>query len=363
MQDLGHAQAGETTWRATADVRISAGHRPAGGRTGQPGTMVGIRASRCDRRLKVGKPCNPGPDLPSPLRYPGGKQILSRVVAHLVALNGATGGTYVEPYAGGAGVALALLFSERVEQILINDADARIFAFWKSVLDSTDRFVTLLRETPTNVEEWARQRRIYQQPGRHSCLRVGFAAFYLNRCNRSGIISSGGPIGGQDQKGRWKIDARYNRDELERRIRKIALYRDSIRVSNEDAIDFLDAEVAGLSAKARPFVYLDPPYYGKGRDLYLSFYEHDDHAALAEHMVKKAHFPWIMSYDNVPQIANLYRGLRQVRFSLDYSARERREGSEVMIFRPDLVFPKRWIRTIPRCFISSADDAPALPPA
>lgn len=299
----------------------------------------------------------------SPLRYPGGKQILSRIVSHLVALNGATGGTYVEPYAGGAGVALALLFGEHVDRVLINDADTRIYAFWRSVMNSTEQFLELLRKTPTTVKEWTKQRGIYQHPRQHSQLTVGFAAFYLNRCNRSGIIATGGPIGGKNQKGRWKIDARYNREELERRIRKIALFRDRISITKRDAIDFVSQDVALLSKADRPFVYLDPPYYGKGRDLYLSFYEHDDHAALARQMVKQTKFPWIMSYDNVPQIAKLYRELRQVRFSLDYSARERREGCEVMIFRPDLVFPKQWVRTIPTRFITSAHDAPTLPPA
>jgi DNA adenine methylase len=299
----------------------------------------------------------------SPLRYPGGKQILGKIVGHLISLNGATGGTYAEPYAGGAGVALGLLFGEHVDRVLINDRDTRIYSFWRSVLNSTEHFIELLHKTPTSVKEWARQRNIYQHPSRHSQLTVGFAAFYLNRCNRSGIIATGGPIGGQDQKGRWKIDARFNREELERRIRKIALYRERICVTKKDAIDFVAEDIAALKPADRPFVYLDPPYYGKGRDLYLSFYEHDDHAELARLMMRQKKFPWIMSYDNVPQIAKLYRDLRQVRFSLDYSARERREGSEVLIFRRDLVFPKQWIRTIPRRFISSADDAPPLPPA
>lgn len=298
----------------------------------------------------------------SPLRYPGGKQILSRIVAHLVSLNGAGGGTYVEPYAGGAGVALALLLGEHVDRVLINDADSRIYAFWRSVLNSTDRFVRLLRATPTTVKEWAKQREIYQHPKRNSELRVGFAAFYLNRCNRSGIIATGGPIGGQRQKGKWKIDARYNPDELERRIRKVAAYRDRISLSNADAIDVLDSEVKPNAKKCRPFVYLDPPYYHKGRDLYLSFYEHDDHAKLAAFLKRQDGFPWILSYDNVPEIAVLYRGLRQIRFSLDYSARERREGSELMIFLPTLKFPGGWRRSIPRRFISTAEDAPRLPP-
>src|SRR2546423_380701 len=137
----------------------------------------------------------------SPLRYPGGKQILSRLIAHLMELNGAAGGTYVEPFAGGAGVALALLFGEHVARVLINDADPCIYACWKSIVYKTDKFLKLLHDTPATVDEWERQRRIYQNPKRYSETTVGFATFFLNRCNRSGIIASGGPIGGRDQRG------------------------------------------------------------------------------------------------------------------------------------------------------------------
>jgi DNA adenine methylase len=297
----------------------------------------------------------------SPLRYPGGKQILSKLVAHLIRINGAAGGTYVEPYAGGAGVAIALLYSEHVDRIFINDADPCIYAFWKACLDRTEKFVELLRKTPTTVEEWAHQRDIYQNPKKHSQLRLGFATFYLNRCNRSGIIASGGPVGGQDQKGTWKIDARFNRDDLERRIRRIAFYRDRISTSNGDAVAFLDTTVAALTDKDKPFVYLDPPYYAKGRHLYLNFYEHEDHAKLAQFMAKEHPYSWIMSYDKVPQIVRLYSGFRQVRFTLGYSARERREGNEVLIFKDDLVFPTKWVRSIPRKYISSSEEAPQLP--
>jgi DNA adenine methylase len=299
----------------------------------------------------------------SPLRYPGGKQILGRIVAHLIRLNGASGGTYIEPYAGGAGIALGLLFGEHVDRVLINDADLCIYSFWKAVLEDTERFVTLLRECPTTIEEWAKQRHVYQHAKRHSTLRVGFATFYLNRCNRSGIIATGGPIGGQDQAGKWKIDARFNRVELERRIRKIAEYRDRITLSNLDAIDFLDRHVVTMNPRQRPFVYLDPPYYEKGRDLYLSYYSHEDHATLAKYIAQQQQFPWILSYDNAPEIAALYAGFRQVRFSLDYSARERREGREIMIFRADMAFPRSWVKSIPSRFVSAHNQAPALPAA
>jgi DNA adenine methylase len=299
----------------------------------------------------------------SPLRYPGGKQILSRVVSHLIQLNGSSGGTYLEPYAGGAGVALAMLFGEHVQNVLINDADPRIYAFWDAVLNHTEDFVELLKKTPTTVREWSRQRRIYQHPHRHHHVHVGFATFFLNRCNRSGIIASGGPIGGIRQTGHWKIDARFNREDLERRIRKIVMYRDRISISKADALDFLGGALGPLKGKRKPFAYLDPPYYTKGRDLYLNYYSHDDHAKLSKFLKHETDYPWILSYDKAPEIVKLYSGFRQVHFSLDYSARERRQGKELMIFRRQLAFPSSWVRSIPRRYIALAGGGPDLPSA
>jgi len=290
----------------------------------------------------------------SPLRYPGGKQILARVLAHLIHLNGARGGIYAEPYAGGAGASLALLFGEHVDRILINDADPSIYAFWHGILHDTDRFLRLLRDTPVTLEEWARQRQTYQHPKRHSALRVGFATFFLNRCNRSGIIPNGGPIGGQHQSGIWKLDVRFTRAELIRRISRIALYRDRISISNLDAIKFLKRHVESRDDLRGMFVYLDPPYYAQGQKLYLNYYKPPDHASLAAYLVK-AKFLWVMSYDNVPEITTLYVRLRQVPFDLSYCARERRIGKEIMILKRGLEFPTEWLGGIPAQYISAAD--------
>jgi DNA adenine methylase len=292
----------------------------------------------------------------SPLRYPGGKQVLAHVLSQFMRLNGAHGGTYAEPYAGGAGAALALLYGEHVDRVLINDADPRIFAFWSSLLHQTSRFVRLVETIPITIQEWANQRAIYQQPRGHSTLNVGFSTFYLNRCNRSGIIANGGPIGGKEQKGRWRIDARFNRADLAARIRRIALYRDRIALSKLDGVDFLEQYVVRLPEKARPFVYLDPPYYAKGRDLYLNYYQPDDHGRLAAWLTDRASFPWVLTYDDVPAIAKLYRGFRRLRVDVDYSARHRRSEREVMILKPGLMVPQGWGRGIPRRFVSASDD-------
>lgn len=289
----------------------------------------------------------------SPLRYPGGKQVLAHVLAHLIKINDAQECTYAEPFAGGAGAALALLFDEHVQRIMINDADPAIAAFWRAMLYQKAGFLKLVQSVPLTIREWTKQREIYQQPRKHSALRVGFATFYLNRCNRSGIIASGGPIGGKAQSGTWKLDARFNREELTRRIEKISLYRDRIDLYNLDAIEFLEQHVAKLPKKTPAFTYLDPPYFAKGRGLYLNYYKAEDHAALAKHLKISSPFKWVLSYDNVPQIKRLYSALRAVSFNLDYSARERRKGKELLILRKDMAFPENWKTRIPSSVIGA----------
>lgn len=289
----------------------------------------------------------------SPLRYPGGKQVLAPILAHLIALNKREGGIYAESYAGGAGAALSLLFGEHVEQLMLNDADPHIYAFWKSLLSDTDEFLKLVRDTPLSVSEWEKQKTIYRR-SRCSLLKRGFATFYLNRCNRSGIIDNAGIIGGRDQTGKWKLDARFNRKELAARIERVARYRDRIRVFNLDAIEFLRNEVGSPSVAGRAFVYLDPPYYVKGSQLYLNHYKPADHGTLACFVKSHAPYLWVMSYDNVPEIQALYQGLRQVPFNLAYSAQGCRVGKEVMILCPNITFPERWQERIPDRYVSTS---------
>jgi DNA adenine methylase len=245
-----------------------------------------------------------------------------------------------------------LLFQEQVSSLLLNDADTSIYSFWDAVLNATDPLQKLVRDTPLTVKEWTRQRAIHSDPRNHSPLQLGFATFYLNRCNRSGIIKKAGMIGGRSQAGKWKIDARFNRAQLCERIGRIAMYKDRIRIFNLDAVDFLKSNVAIASVAAKVFIYLDPPYYVKGQQLYLNHYLPSDHKALAEYL-KEAPFLWVMTYDSVPQIRRLYAGLRQLPFTLGYSARDRRIGKEVFISRHSVLLPEGWKR-IPQEFITSS---------
>lgn len=273
----------------------------------------------------------------TPLRYPGGKAKLAAFVKQIIELNGLTDGHYVEPYAGGAGIALELLFHEYVSHIHINDVSKHVHSFWKSALDHTERLTKLIRDTPLTVAAWDKQKNIVAHPNDNDVIGLGFATFFLNRTNRSGILN-GGIIGGRDQSGPWKIDARYNAAELVFRIESIAKLRDRISLSREDAVDFLRARVGSFPSNT--LIYLDPPYYVKGKDLYPDYYTHEDHVRIAKFVGQKIRRQkWIVSYDNVEPIHALYKGHPNIVYELGYSARDARTGSEAMFFCDDLMIP------------------------
>lgn len=274
----------------------------------------------------------------SPLRYPGGKAKLANFVARLLERNGLTGGHYVEPYAGGASVALALVLRGLVSRAHINDIDPSVHAFWHSVLKEPEALCRLIVDTRVTAKEWQRQKVIQRSPAGHSKLELGFSTFFLNRTNRSGIIASAGMIGGARQAGVWKLDARYNKSELVDRVERIADVADRIRLHRSDAAKLLNRLMPKLPEKS--FMYLDPPYYVKGTSrLYANSYEHDDHVQVAE-IVRAARTPWLVSYDDQVQIRTMYDGFRRRRFQLSYTARDRYEGAEVLVFSNLLRIPR-----------------------
>jgi DNA adenine methylase len=238
-----------------------------------------------------------------------------------------------EPFAGGAGASLTLLYLEDTPEIYVNDADRAIHDFWWTVVNRVQPFLDMLSTTRVSMAEWYRQRDIYRYCGPVSRLRRGFATFFLNRCNRSGIIMNGGPIGGVKQTGTWKLDARFNKPELQRRCERIAEYHDRIHVSCRDGIEFIENLKDSSS-----FFFIDPPYFGKGQTLYLNALDDEYHAALASRLGAMSNAAWVLTYDDCPEIRRMYRGWATIRpFTLRYAAAERRSGKEV------LIVPK-WMR-------------------
>ncbi len=269
--------------------------------------------------------------LTSPLRYPGGKACLAKFLAETIQLNGLNGCRYYEPYAGGAGAALSLLASDSVSEIFINDADERIHAFWDSVLNHSERFIEKIETIPLSIQEWHRQKDICRDPTGQSRFNLGFSAFYMNRCNRSGVLSGSGPIGGFAQAGEWKLDVRFTRETLQQRIQNLALIKERIHVSHLDAIDFLKKSVPKGPARRHVFVYLDPPYVEKGSRLYLNAYCERDHRALGKYICKQKALPWLISYDDAELIREIYSSQNLGTKPIRYSLQGNRTANELII--------------------------------
>lgn len=270
----------------------------------------------------------------SPLRYPGGKNKLYPFVAAIIKNTGIPNPVYIEPFAGGAGVALSLLFNDVVGEIVINDYDKAIYSMWKSILTQTNKFIELIYKTPVTVEEWKRQKEIYTTKNNKYSLELGFATFYLNRTNRSGILNAG-PIGGYQQTGKYLINVRFNKEDLINRVKKIASYKKKIHLYNHDIRTFINSYVPKYIDRA--FIYFDPPYYKKGKYLYKNFFVDKDHQDIHD-LIVKLDCPWMVTYDNTKEIRMIYQGMQAWQFDLVYGVANSGLNSEILfISDPDLL--------------------------
>lgn len=267
------------------------------------------------------------------------------LVADLFRENRLVRPDYAEPYAGGCGLALGLLYGGYVDQVHLNDIDHGIWSFWHAVLEGCDELVDLVENVPVTVEEWHRQKRIASAGDADDPVALGFATFFLNRTNRSGIIKGAGVIGGFGQRGRYAIDCRFNREDLARRIRRIHRYRSRIHLHKLDAITFLSKR---SHFEQDTFFAIDPPYFRKGPYLYTSFYRPEDHTDVAD-AVRNLQHPWIVTYDMADEVRRLYRDFRQFEFDIRYSVQSKRVGTELLIASRGLrVTPEIRFRRIKR---------------
>lgn len=273
----------------------------------------------------------------SPLRYPGGKNKLSEYVKELIYIKKLNNSTYIEPFCGGAAVALYLLINGHVSDIIINDYDRSIYAFWYSVINFNEQLCEKIRETEVTIEEWKNQKRIQENKENENLLVLGFSTLFLNRTNRSGIIKAG-VIGGVEQKGEYKLDCRFNKEEIINKISLIGNYREKIRLYNLDTEDLIDNVIKNMAKKS--FIFFDPPYYKKGSGLYTNFFKHEDHISLANKIKSIKYHSWIVTYDNLEVIKKMYPTFLKETYKLNYSIKEKYKGEEVIMYSKTLKMSK-----------------------
>jgi len=263
----------------------------------------------------------------SPLRYPGGKNKTYSYIQHLIKKNDIS--TYIEPFAGGAAVALRLLLNGDVKKIIINDYDRSIFSLWNVIIHDSERLIELIRNTPITIEEWYKQKEIQNRKESIDEISLAFSTLFLNRTNRSGIIKAG-VIGGKDQTGEYKLDCRFNKEKIIEKIENIARQKRRIEIYNMDAKDFI---FKVIKKTRKSLTFFDPPYYDKGPDLYTNFYSHENHVELANiiHKAMRNRY-WILTYDVAEQIEFLYRKNRKEKYYLNYSVAKPTKGQEFMFF-------------------------------
>ncbi|AHN23388.1 DNA adenine methylase [Lysinibacillus varians] len=271
----------------------------------------------------------------SPLRYPGGKTQLHKFVSHNMELNGVVEGVYCEPFAGGAGVAIELLLTQKVERVILNDLNNGIYSIWYSILNDIEKFIDKIEEIEITIDEWLVQKKIYSELINSGySIDLAFATFFLNRTCRSGIIT-GGPIGNMEQTAKDKIDARFNKKTLIKKIREINRKRDCIDLYNLDANALID-EVIIHEDPSKLFIFFDPPYYKQGKNLYTNFFQHNDHVLLSEKIRKLNNYNWIVTYDFESAIKDIYSGYPIRSYDLNYSVTKKRKEKEYLIFNPNL---------------------------
>lgn len=264
----------------------------------------------------------------SPLRYPGSKAELVPVVAQILIEKKLNGRPLIEPYAGSASVSLGLVEAGIVPTAIIGEQDPLLYSFWRSVFEYTDELLERFIDLPINLETWHRLRPLMQIKDPNMVkdkVELGLAGLFFNRANFSGILN-GGPIGGMGQKSEYKIDCRTNKDEIICRILSISTLHKQVKVHFGDAVSLINSR----SKLKSDVLYVDPPYYVQGENLYRYYYRLKDHKCLAEAMTNtKAN--WLLSYDDHPVIEFLYENFNIRRHAFRYSARKPKNHNELLI--------------------------------
>lgn len=266
----------------------------------------------------------------SPLRYPGGKRRLVPYVAAALAANDLRPDVFVEPFAGGASVALELLATDEVQSIGLAELDPYVASFWETVFFDTDWLCRQVASIEVSLDAWRRMKSGRFRSRRSQAL----ACLYLNRTSFNGTLHPrAGPIGGMSQSSGYPIDCRFPRERLVRRIRMCAQFADRVAfIRHEDALGAVAYARRRLRGKSL-FYYFDPPFWAKSSFLYRHAFTHQDHQRLAT-AVRYLREPYLLSYDPAPEVRELYAGRSELTVEtveLLYTATQRTAESELVI--------------------------------
>lgn len=274
------------------------------------------------------------------LRYPGSKKFLKPVISNWIQTHGLQESTFYEPFCGGASLGLGLLTSGHIKKLVLADKDRTVRALWQCVFSDYGWLQRAIKTREVSLDMWNKikmSKPITRRENAWKCL-------YLNRTCFSGI-SKGGPIGGQTQSSKYKIDCRFNRLTLSKAVKELANHKGSVKVLPTRT---WDKTVQHAEKDNNAIIYLDPPYFLKGKLLYNEFFNYSDHQELINYCATLK-MPWILSYDLCDEILELCkeRSLHITRVAQRSSTAieriTRKEQTELLITSDKFKFPKNLV--------------------
>jgi DNA adenine methylase len=246
-------------------------------------------------------------------RYPGGKSKLkNQIVARLNEMrNGSRQIEFREPFFGGGSIgSIFLEKNPNLKKIWINDFDLGIASIWTTIINNPAMLKSKVQEFVPSISAFDDfKTELLTTPlllTSEEIAEFGFKKLAIHQISYSGLgTKSGGPLGGRDQKSQYKIDCRWSPkyickkiDLLHERFSKISFIRQK-SCTNLDFSELIQDE------RTQGLIYLDPPYFIKGNDLYQHGFSVKDHERLANSLKETGH-RWLLSYDDCPEIRDLY---------------------------------------------------------
>jgi DNA adenine methylase len=256
----------------------------------------------------------------SPLRYAGSKRKLFNYLERVLTHNKFLPQVLVEPFVGGGNIFLNFLSHHEGSTAVIADKDELVYSFWKTLFSDPKYLVNFIRKAKVNLKTFDYYRYISSHSTGFSRRQLAETCLFLNRTSFSGILNdSAGPIGGREQKSIYKINCRFGRKNLIKKIKNISAFKNRVVIlpySWEETLKYVATKIEYKNASL--LFYLDPPFYKKADQLYRYHFDDITHKNLRDRLVK-LEYPWILSYDRVKEIQNLYSAFTRINISMPYS--------------------------------------------